>query len=120
MAGGSSLSPLTGPADSVRRALGAAILNADSLKETPAAGLTRAGVPVRGTPSPAGTTRFAGDDIAEAFQRADLVAAAGPSLKGFIDSMQSGPFALSLPGAEPAAGAAKSAPKPQGAPGGMA
>lgn len=115
MAGGSSLSPLTGPADSVRRALGAAILNADSLKETPAAGLTRAGVPVRGTPSPAGTTRFAGDDIAEAFQRADLA-----SLKGFIDSMQSGPFALSLPGAELAAGAAKSAPKPQGAPGGMA
>lgn len=107
MAGGLSLSPLTGPADSVRRSLAAAIVNADSLKETPAANLTRAGVSVRGTPSPAGTTRFAGDEIAQAFERADLVAAAGPALKGFVDAMQSGPFALPVPGAEPPAGGAR-------------
>ena len=120
MAGGLSLSPLTGPADSVRRALGAAIVNAESLKEAPAASPTRAGVSVRGTPSPAGTTRFAGDEIAEAFQRADLVAAAGPSLKGFVDSMQSGPFALPVPGAEPPAGAPRPASRPQGGPRGIA
>jgi hypothetical protein len=119
MAGGLSLSPLTGPADSVRRALGAAIANADSPKETQAAP-TRAGVFVRGTPSPAGTTRFAGDEIAEAFQRADLVQAAGPSLKGFVDSMQSGPFALPVPGVDPAAGAPAPAKKPSGGPGGIA
>lgn len=107
MAGGLSLSPLTGPADSVRRALGAAIVNADSLKEMPTPPPARGGVTQRGTPSPAGTTRFAGQEIAQAFERADLVAAAGPALKGFIDAMQSGPFALPLPGAEPPAGGAR-------------
>jgi len=104
MAGGRSLSPLTGPAESVQRAIAAALVNADSLKETPAAGLTRAGVAVRGTPSPAGTRRFAGDEVAQAFERADLVAAAGPALKGFVDAMQAGPFALPAPGAAPPAG----------------
>ena len=108
MAGGLSLSPLTGPAESVQRALGAALVNADSLKETLAATPMRDGVAVRGTPSPAGTRRFAGDEIAQAFERADLVAAAGPALQGFVQAMQSGPFALPVPGSEPPAGGTRS------------
>jgi hypothetical protein len=97
MAGGRSLSPLTGPAGSVQRAIEYAQMNAEALKETPA-GMTRAGMPVRGTPSPGGTQRFAGQAVVQAFERADLVQAAGPSLQGFVASMQSGPFALPVPG----------------------
>lgn len=121
MAGGLSLSPLTGPPDSVRRALSAAVVNANSLKESPASSPTRAGVSVRGTPSPAGTTRFAGDEIAEAFQRADLVAAAGPALKGFMDAMQSpgSPFALP-PAMAPVQPSPGPASRPRGGPGGIA
>ena len=100
MAGGRSLSPLTGPAGSVQRAIAAGQLNAGAMLETPADGM-RQGIPFRGAPSAAGTTRFAGDKIvaASVFERTDLGEVAGPSVEGFVASMQSGPFKLLVPGA---------------------
>ena len=99
MAGGRSLSPLTGPPGSVSRAIAAGQVNAQSLKETQASGM-REGVPIRGTASAAGTKRFAGDAIASVFERADLAESAGPSIGAFMDSYMGGMFSP-LAGAEP-------------------
>jgi hypothetical protein len=100
MAGGHSLSPLTGPAGSVQRAIAAGQVNAQAMLETQADGM-RQGVPFRGTGSPAGTKRFAGDALASVFERADLMQAAGPSVGAFMHSYTHGmfsPVAPSSPG----------------------
>lgn len=98
MAGGYSLSPLkTMGGDTLSASLEASVLNAEALKETPSQ-MTRSGVGVMGTPSAAGTRRFAGQSIAQVFDRADVVQAAGPQLQGFVNRMQGGPFAMAVGG----------------------
>jgi hypothetical protein len=112
MAGGHSLSPLTGPAGSVQRAIEYAQMNAEALKETPT-GMTRAGVAVRGTPSPGGTKRFAGEAVIQAFERSDLMQAAGPSVGAFMHSYTNGMFSPVAPASPSGGTSAPSAERPR-------
>lgn len=102
MARTQSYSPLRSMApDTLGTALGAAVMNADSLKEQYGAMATRSGTPVRGTPSPAGTTRMAGAQLVQPFEQVTMPQSV-PQVAGFMKALQSGPFAYGLE--DPASG----------------